>query len=151
VDIDALYQQHKNMVYRLALSYVKSIPDAEDICQSVFLKLLEKGHTIHTGKERAWLASVTVNLSRDHLRRQTRCKTQPLTEALTFETDAQSDIFWAVMALPETERIPLHLHYYEGYSTREIAQILHITQTAVTTRLARARKHLKTRWEDITP
>jgi RNA polymerase sigma-70 factor (ECF subfamily) len=55
------------------------------------------------------------------------------------------------MDLNETERTAIYLHYYEGYSTREIAQILHITQTAVTTRLARARKRLKTQWEDITP
>jgi RNA polymerase sigma-70 factor (ECF subfamily) len=151
MDICQLYETHKQMVYRLALNYLKSIPDAEDVCQGVFLRLLEQRHPPQPGKEKAWLAAVTVNLCKDTLRRAKRRQTQPLTDCIPLETPEQSEIFQAVMDLNETERTAIYLHYYEGYSTREIAQILHITQTAVTTRLARARKRLKTQWEDITP
>lgn len=143
MDVQELYQAHKSMVYHLALSYMKSRPDAEDICQSVFLKLLERQESVRPGKERAWLAAVTANLCRDQLRAARRRRTEPLTEELSFETEEQADIFWAVMALSVRERVPVYLHYYEGYSTREIAGILHISQTAVTSRLSRARRHLR--------
>ncbi|MCD7769579.1 MAG: RNA polymerase sigma factor, partial [Oscillospiraceae bacterium] len=85
MDVQELYQTHKSMVYHLALSYMKSRPDAEDICQSVFLKLMERRKSICPGKERAWLAAVTANLCRDQLRAAKRRRTEPLTEELTFE------------------------------------------------------------------
>lgn len=143
----SLYCQHKNMVYRLALSYTKSTADAEDICQSVFLRLMERGAEIRPGKEKAWLATVTVNLCRDLLRSARRRREEPLTDELSFETPEQAGIFDAVMALGESERAAVYLHYFEGYSTAETARILGITQTAVTTRLGRARKHLRSRLE----
>lgn len=135
------------MVYRLALSYTKSRPDAEDVVQQAFIRLLENDGKIRPGKEKAWLASVTVNLCKDLLRSAWRRKTEPLSEELFFETPDHSEVFWAVMALGENERAAVYLYYYEGYSTQEVAKILGVTKTAVTTRLDRARKHLKIRLE----
>ncbi len=147
MDVLALYEQHKNMVYRLALSYTKSRPDAEDVVQQAFIRLLENDGKIRPGREKAWLAAVTVNLCKDLLRSAWRRKTEPLSEELFFDTPDHSEVFWAVMALGESERAAVYLYYYEGYSTQEIARILGISRTAVTTRLDRARKHLKIRLE----
>lgn len=148
MDVLSLYEQHKNMVYRLALSYLKSGPDAEDVCQTVFVKLMENRERIRSGKIRSWLASVTVNLCRDILRSAERKRTEPLAEEIIFRTPEQSDLFQAVMALGEGERTAVYLHYYEGYSTAETARILGISQTAVTTRLGRAREKLRKRLEE---
>ena len=49
----------------------------------------------------------------------------------------------AVIHLPEQYRLPIHLHYYEGYSVAEIAQILKLGQSAVKMRLKRGRELLK--------
>ena len=149
MDVITLYEQHKNMVYRLALSYTRSRPDAEDVTQQAFIRLMENQGNIKPGKERAWLASVTVNLCRDLLRSAWRRRTEPLSEELFFEQPEQSEVFWAVMALGENERAAVYLYYYEGYSTLEIASILGISKTAVTTRLDRARKHLKGKLEEV--
>lgn len=148
MDARELYERYKNMVYRLALSYMKSQPDAEDICQAVFLRLLERGGDIRPGREKAWLAAVTVNLCRDWLRAAKRRRTEPLSQEIAFETPEQSRVFRAVMALGQTERAAVYLYYYEGYSTAEIAEILKISRTAVTTRLARAREHLRRELEE---
>ena len=51
----------------------------------------------------------------------------------------QRALYEAVRALPPGQRVALYLYYFEGYSTAEIAQLLHLRQTAVTTRLHRAR------------
>lgn len=59
-DIMELFQNYKNDVYRLAVSYTHSIQEAEDVCQTVFLKLMEQKF-IKPGKEKAWLMQVTAN------------------------------------------------------------------------------------------
>ena len=148
MDVMALYTQHRNMVYRLALSYLKSRPDAEDVTQQVFLRLLEHQREITPGKERSWLAAVTANLCRNILCSASRRRTEPLSEELVFQDEDQSEVFWAVMELSEQERVAVYLYYYEGYDTREIAKILKISRTAVTTRLSRARQHLKEKLEE---
>ena len=149
MDVMALYAGYKNMVYRLALSYLKSRADAEDVTQQVFLRLLEYQGKISPGKERSWLAAVTANLCRDTLRSAARRRTEPLGEELVFQDEDQSGVFRAVMELGEQERAAVYLYYYEGYDTREIAQILKISRTAVTTRLSRARRHLREKLEEV--
>ncbi len=143
-----LYEEHKRSVYRLALSYLRSAAEAEDVSQTVFLRLLEKQPRLTPGKEKAWLCTVTANLCRDRLRALRRRPTEPLTPDIPFEDRAQGELVAAVMALGEKERSVVHLYYYEGYSTAEIAAILGIQPSAVTTRLARARTHLKKYWEE---
>ena len=148
MDVMALYDAHKNMVYRLALSFLKSVHDAEDVTQQVFLKLIERSDKIAPGKEKSWLAAVTANLCRDILRSAARLHTEPLSETLPFEDDENREVFRAVMQLSENERAAVYLYYYEGYDTQEIAQILKISRTAVTSRLNRARQHLKGKLEE---
>jgi len=143
LDILTLYETHKQMVFRLALSYTKSIPDAEDICQAAFLKLLEHRHTVTPGKEKAWLATVTANLCRDLLRARKAHPTDALEEHIPFGSPEESELFQAVMALGKKERAAVYLHYYEGYTTAEIGKILGVSRSAITTRLAQARKHLR--------
>ena len=60
----------------------------------------------------------------------------------------QRALYEAVRALPPGQRVALYLYYFEGYSTAEIAQLLHLRQTAVTTRLHRARTRLRALLEE---
>lgn len=143
MDVLVAYEQYKHMVFRLSLSYTKSIHDAEDICQTVFLKYISQQNHISTGKEKAWLATVTANLCRDMLRAQKSHPTEPLVETFLFVSPEESDLFSAVMTLSEKESVAIYLHYYEGYTSSEIGKILGISQSAVTTRLYQARKNLK--------
>lgn len=143
-----LYERHKGMVYRLALSYLQSPEDAEDVCQTAFLRLIEERERIKPGKERAWLAAVTVNLCRDLLRSAQRRKTEALSHEQPGPQHEPSPVFDAIMALGEKERAAVYLYYYEGYSVKETAGILGLSVTAVTTRLSRAREHLRSQLED---
>ena len=65
-----------------------------------------------------------------------------------FTTEEKSDLYYAVMQLPRKYRVVVHLFYYEGYSTKEISQILHIREATVRTQLVRARKQLKQRLKE---
>ena len=59
-DADKLFCEYRDDIYRLAVSYTRSPQEAEDVCQTVFLKLLE-ADAITPGKEKAWLMQVTAN------------------------------------------------------------------------------------------
>lgn len=142
-DALTLFQRYKDPVYRLALSMTGSPADAEDVCQTVFLKLLEKRPDLPPERERAWLLQVTANQCRSLWRWTRRRPTVPLDEALSVAAPQAETLLRQVMALPSKDRAVLYLHYYEGFSTREVGDMLHISQSAVTTRLLRARKKLK--------
>ncbi len=148
MDITEIYETYKNTVYRLALVYLTSQAEAEDAVQDVFLKLLTHGRGIPPEKMRSWLLTVTANLCKDRLRAGKRHPVEELPEELPDAGYAESDLVTEVMALPEGEREVIHLFYYEGYSVKEIARILGISGTAVTSRLSRARKHLRERLEE---
>ena len=141
-----LFHRYRDDVYRLAVSYTHSVQDAEDICQTVFLKLMEQDE-LTPGKEKAWLMQVTVNQCRSLLRCVWRKRTEPfeedsLREKIWIEQSELHDIWECIRKLKPKYRVVVYLFYYEGYVTKEIADILHISNTAVTTRLSSARQIL---------
>ena len=139
-----LFRQYKDSVYRLALSFTGSVQDAEDVTQTVFLKLLEKKPALEAGRERTWLFQVAANECRSLWRRLSRRRTEPLEAALTVAApEADRAVLEAVGRLKPGDRAVLYLFYYEGYTTGEIGALLGISQSAVTTRLQRARQKLK--------
>ena len=114
-----LYDHHSDEVYRLAYSYLMNQDDAQDIVQDVFLKLLEKNHSIKTESEDAFLARITVNCCKDLLRKNKHRQYIP------------------------QYRIVIYLYYYAGYRPSEMAKILKITESGVSMRMTRARRQLK--------
>ena len=142
-EVARLYDTYSRDVYRLALSYLRSAQDAEDICQSVFLKLLEKNITLLSQKEKAWLLKCTANACKNHLKSFWSQHTEELNDNIVF-CDHKDRELWAVVGtLPPKYRAVVHLYYYEGYPQDEIAKILGITRTAVQTRMQRARQILE--------
>ena len=138
-----LFDAYHNMVYRLALTMTHSRQDAEDITQTVFLKLLDGKSRPTAGKERSWLAAVTVNACKDLMRSFWRRNMEPLDEMIPVQMSEERALFDAVMALPTKYRTVVHLHYYEGYTFAEIGGMLHIKPSAVSMRLHRARNLLR--------
>lgn len=140
--IEDLYDRYKNDVYRLALSYMANVSDAEDVTQTAFLKLIHHRKSVAPGKERSWLLTVAANECRSCLRRQKRMTQDPVPER-AFEEPEESRLCEALKTLKPTYRAVVHLHYFEGYSTKEIGDMLNLRQSCVTTRLNRARTMLK--------
>ena len=138
-----LYNQYSKDVFYLALSYLHCKQDAEDLCQSIFLKLIEQKNALIPGKEKSWLLTCTANACKNHLNSFWRKNVQTLEDSLVFTNENQRELWEAMQALKPKDRALLHLYYYEGYSQEEIAKILGITRTAVQTRMQRARKKLE--------
>lgn len=138
-----LFDRYGDLVYRIALSYLRSPQEAEDVVQTVFLKLLEGNATAHAGKERPFLAKITVNHCKNLLRTAKRFVDTPMDELVLLAPLEERDLLRAVMELPEKYRCVVTLHYLEGYSLLEISRLLRIGSSAVSMRLHRARNILK--------
>ncbi|MCL1832694.1 MAG: RNA polymerase sigma factor [Oscillospiraceae bacterium] len=138
---------HQNTVFQVALGYVKNIHDADDIVQNVFFKLYRNKKTfVNDEAQKAWLIRVTVNECKDLLKSLWRRNRSDFDESLAapdVHDSEQTNIGEYVRCLKPKYRTVIYLHYYEGYSTNEIARMLKMTQTAVTTQLNRARNQLK--------
>ena len=149
----AAVQRYRDMVWRVALNACRQTQDAEDVVQDVFLKLYTTRREF-AGEEHPnhWLLRVTVNRCRTLLAcpwRTRRADAVPDAPDPAQALDAgQRALYEAVRALPPGQRVALYLYYFEGYSTAEIAQLLHLRQTAVTTRLHRARTRLRALLEE---
>ena len=139
-------------VFRVALNYVRNPADAEDITQTVFEKLLrEKKPFEGDDHVRNWLIRVTVNECKKLLRSPWR-RHEPIEDYLTamsFDNAAHSELYRAVMGLPKKYRIAIYLHYYEGYSTQEIGQILRSPKNTVCSHLKRGRELLRKELQEV--
>ena len=142
-EVGKLYDTYAQDVYRLALSYLRNTQDAEDICHSVFLTLVEKDITLFPGKEKAWLLKAAANACKNHLKSFWKLNREELDDRMVFADDGDRDLWAIVGTLPPKYRAVIHLYYYEGYPQDEIARILGITRTAVQTRMQRARNLLE--------
>ena len=143
MDVLYLFHRYRDDVYRLAVNYTRSPQEAEDVCQTVFLKLLEQPDLM-PGREKAWLMQVTANECRDLLRSSWWKRTVPLEQAFQIPKTEADEIIYLLRKLPPKYRVVLYLHYYEQYTTAEIAKLLKIPTGTVSTRLKRARERLKT-------
>lgn len=147
MDHAQIFRDYRDDVYRLAVCYTRSREEAEDVCQTVFLKLLEQKNIV-TGKEKQWLMKVAANECRNLLRSHWWRTTVPMEDTISVEPPQVNETLLAVLSLEPKYRIVVYLHYYEMLSTEEIGKLLHITRSAVTTRLSRARAMLKSKLKE---
>ena len=143
-----LFRRYGDDVFRLAYSYLGSRADGEDVCQSVFLKLAQGKTTLLPGREKSWLLTCAANLCKSQLRSFWRRNVGELDETLPFREQSDQELWDAVMALPPKYRAVIHLYYWEGYDQGEIGEILHLSRTAVQTRMSRARDMLRKELSD---
>ena len=141
-----LVRQYKDTIFRLAYSYTRNHFDAEDVTQNVLLQLYKTDKDFKSEAHlKNWLMRVTVNYCKNVFRAPWRKheNLEDYANTLAFEDEGTKDLFCMVMGLDKKYRVPLLLHYYEGYTIREIARITDTPEKTVSTRLARGRLLLK--------
>ena len=155
-EFNRLAELYLDTVYRVALCSCKNAADAEDIVQNTFIKLLEYKKKFNDDEHaKKWLIRVAVNEGHLLWRKRSHENTVSLDSSENIPEISIGDVFSederilleAVNALPPKYHQVIHLFYFEGYSTREIAEILEISEENVRTRLLRARKQLKEKFQ----
>ena len=141
VDWAKLVTENENRLYRAALAILGDPQEAEDAVQDAFVKYLEKAPA-DLRSPSAWLMRVLVNGCKSRLRLAWRQVTQ-LPDTLPAPSPEEKEELEELWSLPPEERAAIHLFYYEGYSTQEIAQMTDVAPGTVRSRLSRAREKLR--------
>lgn len=146
-EYERLASKYLNCIYRVALNSCRNCADAEDIVQNTFMKLWKRVDGFDDDEHaRKWLIRVAVNecnsLWRSPWKKYMISIEEPKEEPV-FSTTEKSNLYYAVKELPLKYRQIVHLYYFEEYSIKEIAQVMELSETAVQTRLLRARQKLK--------
>ena len=134
-----------NAILRCAYSYLHNMADAEEILQDTLLKLLTAAPNFESeAHKKAWLLKVAANLSKNRIEYNALRDCDELDDNLAAEGREDLSFVWeAVKQLPTQYREVIHLHYYEGYSTEEMAKILGRNPSTVRSDLRRGREKLK--------
>ena len=152
----------QNTVTSIALAITRDVGHSEDIAQEAYLKVWSRlGSLRQPNSFMPWLRQITRNLARDHLRKlkvrpgdepgadgdadsgDQVPATQPDGEAALLEAEQTAMIRRALDALPDDSREVLTLYYREGESSRQVAELLGLSDAAVRKRLSRARASLR--------
>ena len=141
VDWETLVTQNENRLYRAALAILGDPHEAEDAVQDAFVRYLER-RPENLENPGAWLMRVLVNGCKSRLRLAWR-QVGPLPETLAAPGPEEREELEELFSLPPEDRAVLHLYYYEGWSTNEIAQMLGQRPGSVRSRLSRARGKLR--------
>ena len=142
-----LVNLYADMILRISYQYLKQTCDAEDICQTVFLKYISANMAFDSiDHEKAWIIRTTINTCKDHLKSAWFRRTAALDDAAQIAAPEVPDTWLldAMKGLPEKYRISLYLYYYEEYSAREIADVMGVSESAVGQYLTRGRRKLRT-------
>ena len=154
-DIDALFNAHHRQIFRAAYRVTGSLQDAEDILQSVFLRLLADRSTAALGDNpAAYLCRTAINASIDLLRVRLRTQHESLIEEEHLARQGQADTLARQAELRQTLRKAMltldgmtaevfALRYFEDFSNAEIAVLLDTSANTIAVTLHRARTRLQ--------
>lgn len=147
-EAEEIIRSHGDLVYRFALSLTRHKDIAEDVYQEVFLRYVKKQpHFEDDEHARAWFYVVTRNCCRNHFMSAFIRHSAPLIDEIPVLAEKEYGLYEKVLKLPMKYRNVIHLYYYEGYNTKQIADIIHCKDATVRTRLKRARALLKNMME----
>ena len=146
-DIEQIFRRHAQTVYRVCYSFMGSAADAEDATQATFMKLVKNPRAFESEQhEKAWLIVCASNLCKDLLKSAAYARVTALPEREPADPRQGEPIdttLDAVLRLPEKYKDVVYLHYYEGFKTNEIAQMLDEKPSTVRNRLRDAREILR--------
>lgn len=140
-----MLDNYGDIILRVAYSYLHNMSDAEDILQDTLIQVLKSNPVFeNAAHEKAWLIRVATNLSKNKINYNKLRDTDELNDELVADGREDLSFIWeAVKQLPERFREVIHLFYQEGYSTKDIADILNRNESTVRSDLKRGRDQLK--------
>ncbi len=148
-EAETLVERWADTVLRVAYTWTGNPQDAQDVCQTVLLKLLTRPERFpDPNRQRAFVLRVTVNCCKD-LKKSAWARRRVSLEAaadaaVTMPESGESPVLEAVLALPEKYRQAVYLRYYEEYGVDEIAALMGCRPAQVSTYLYRGKAKLRT-------
>ncbi|HMT52698.1 MAG: RNA polymerase sigma factor [Saprospiraceae bacterium] len=147
-----LYEDNYASMMSLSMRYANNNDDALDILHESFIKIFRNLHKYQSGTSiAAWIRKIVINTAIDFYRRDLKRKSEDLNEANyittgipdAISTISSEEILKALQQLPHSYRSVFNLHVIEGYSHKEIAEMLNINESTCRSNLVKARTKLK--------
>lgn len=151
---EQLYARYRQLMFYTAFQVLKRPQDAEDAVHQAFLSIAENISKISDPdcpKTRAYIVTIVERKAIDMLRAERRHPSVPLDEAIngiSVEYDGDNALARAILELPAAYRQCILLKYHHGYSTKEIAGILHLSLANTSKLLQRAKAKLKELYQE---
>ncbi len=157
-ELESLFREHYSLVFRTAYRITGSVADAEDVLQTIFLRLAQRTKDLDLSPSPgSYLRRAAINASLDLVRSRGRSDSIPLEdikpdllhsrgrnpEAQQLEHELRNLIRQAIAKLSARTAEIVVLRYFEGYDNYEIAQLLGTSQVVVAVVLHRARGQLR--------
>lgn len=146
LDFANVYEMYVNDIYRLCFSFMKNHMDAEDAVQETFLKYYHSEKTFDTLEhKKAWLIVTASNQCKDMLKHwwRQRKNIEEYKNVLDDNSMKTDEMLAIIIELPDKYKTSIYLYYYEGYNSREIAQILKKPESTIRTYLQKAKKMIR--------
>ena len=142
---DRLMQTQLQKLYRIAVSMLENEEDAADAIQETVLKCWQKlGQVRNNDYFETWLVRILINQCKDILRGRKKVVYVEKIPEIAHEDDYFTNEWKEILSsLNEKCRVVMELYYVDGFTTKEIAEMLHITDMNVRSRMARGRKELR--------
>ena len=144
-----VYERNVKRIYRICLLHLKNIEDAEDAVQTVFLKYIKSGQSFHDDDhEKAWFIVTAQNYCRD-IFRLSWWRSRPISindipeVAIKEDNNDYATLMDALLKLPYKYKTIIYLYYFEGYSVKEISQMLRRNESTIRTQLSKGRERIK--------
>ncbi len=140
-----MYEKYSKSVYSVCLLYLKSKEDAEEAVTETYIRLIKHRPDFENDAHaKSYLIKMSINICKNLLKSGWKKNVVHNEDVLLYMTTPQEEgIIEEVLSLSPKYRVVIYMHYYEGYSAREIADIMNISLSAVLSRLSRGRGKLK--------
>lgn len=144
-DIERVVTKYADTLYRLCFAIIQNEADAADAVQDTFYKYITRSPSFREPEhEKAWLLRVATNISKNYKRFALMHNHVDIETLYDLHREQQEyHLMDAINKLPRDYRAVIHLHYYEGYTAKEIASILGVSQATALKRLERGRAQIR--------
>lgn len=147
--IETLVEKYSSKLYTTSYLLCRNKEDAEDILQEVFIRYMKKQPVFNDAEhEKAWFIRTTINLTKDYLKSFWNRNTQKLDVDIPCAMKEDSLIFSHLYKLPQKYQIVILLYYQEGYTIKEISEILNKNSSTIGTQLSRGKELLRKELEN---
>lgn len=137
----------------VCLRYTNNYEEAQDVLQDGFIKVFNKlSKFVNKGSLEGWVRRIMVNTALDHYRKNKKFKKDVEIDAVSFKLEKQEyivesinaqDLLKIIQTIPEGYRVVFNLFAIEGYSHKEIAEQLGVTESTSKSQFSRAKKMLR--------
>lgn len=148
-EIKELVDKYSSLIFRISYCILCNPDDAEDAVQETLLRYITKAPEFNNEEHRkAWLIKVSANISKSMLMFRLKRETVNIEDVENIGiSENDYETFELIMSLPAKHKIVMTLYYVEGYRSREIAEIIGISEETVRKRLQKGRELLKREFE----